>query len=511
MPGIVPLTGIDELTGMPVPMYEPYSTARNKHQKAIDDAGDKERIQRTADIEKRRKYYDGQHDLPLKVMPGEPDKNILVNVYGTSIDRLVKFCRVPKLEVEDGYEEVRNEMGITTKEPNAVQQALNTLLKTSSIADLVPNTLESGSLAGHKFYRIVLPEDGEPSIENPPTLELIDPKYMTVFWHQATRKLLWYRMTWSFGEEVMRQDIVPVAMVTDDVLQQAQNRPDVGVEGWVIIEQKKKARSAGFDVVAVDVWDYPFPPIIDGKLTRRAHEYYGRALIKSFRLQDGINFVASNTGKIIEIHAHPKMMIFGDQLGDEVDMRVDGILDGLDAEARAQQLEMTSDLSSSINFYNVIREAFFNEVGATDPSAVKDKIGAATNFVMRMLFGDQIETTEELRRQQSKMLSEAFRRLLYIIGIEDAVVNVVWPNSLPENREEALKNAETEQRLGTVSKTTLAEELGRDYPSELAQLEAEQSRTIETSTATRLKLAEMGMFSNAPTFNTNGTVVPAMP
>lgn len=496
MPGIVPLTGVDELTGVPVPLYEPYSTARSKHQKAIDEAGEKERQQRKAEIERRQKYYDGQQDLPLKVMPGEPDKNILVNMYGTSIDRLVKFCRVPKLEVEDGYEEVTDERGLTTKQPNAVQQALNTLLAESSIADLVPNTLESGSLAGHKFYRIVLPEDGEPSIDNPPTLELVDPEYMTVYWHQATRKLLWYRMTWSFGDEVMRQDIVPASMVTDDILQLAQNRPDVSVDGWVIIEQKKKQRSAGYDVVAVDVWDYPFPPIVDGKLTRRAHAYYGRALIKSFRLQDTLNFLASNTGKIIEIHAHPKMLLFGDQLGDEVDMRVDGILDGLDETARAQQLEMVSDLSSSINFYNLMREAFFNEVGATDPAAVKDKIGSATNFVMRMLFGDQIETTEELRRQQTKLLSEAFRRLLYIIGIEDATVNVVWPNSLPENREETLKNAETEQRLGTVSKTTLAEELGRDYPSELAQIEAEQSRNVETTAAVRAKMAEMGLFSS---------------
>lgn len=493
MPAIVPEFLTDD-SGYPIPIYQPFTTARNKHQKAIDESGEKERKLRRQDIAKRRKYYDGEHVLPLEVEKPERDHNIIINVYGGAVDRIVKFCRVPDIEVEDGFEKVTSDTGVLVRKPNQIQEALDVLLKESEVADLVPNTLESGSLAGHSYYRIVMPEDGEPTVDNPPHLEMIDPEYMTVFWHGGSRRLLWYRMTWSFGDDVMRQDVVPVSMATDDLLSYAQNATTVREDGWLIVEQKKKNRSAGYEVVAVDVWDYPFPPIVDGKLTRRSVGYYGRPLIKGYRSQDALNFVASNTGKIVYVHAHPKTLLFGDQLGDQVDFRIDGIIDGLDAEARAQQLEMISDLSSSINFYNLIRESFFNEVGMTDPSAVKDKIGAATNFVMRMLFGDQVETATEIRRQQTKLLCEGFRRLLYIIGFEDAAVIAKWPNPLPANREEDLKNAETEDRMKITSKTTLAEELGRDYPSELAQIEAETQREADLLAMTRRIMADRGVF-----------------
>ncbi|QPC82103.1 hypothetical protein G4Y79_20835 [Phototrophicus methaneseepsis] len=490
MPGIVPIMGEDADTGMPVPMYDPNS--RKKQVKAIDEAGDKERVARQKEIDKRQKYYDGDQALPLVVEPGEIDENIIVNVYGLTIDKLVKSSRVPTLEVEGGIEKHTNEDGSITKRKSPEQEALDRLLEETDITELVPNALESSAIAGHCFYRIVLPEEGDVTLDNPPHLELVDPRYVTTFWHMATRKLLWYRLSWTFGDAVMRQDIVPVSMVADDVLSLAENTPDVSIDGWVIIEQRKKSRSAVFEIVAVDTWDYPFPPIVDGKVTRRAHTYYGRPLIKSTRPQDAINLVASNTGRIITIHGHPKMFLFGDELGNEVDMRIDGIIDNLDKEARIEQMEMISDLSSSINFYRMLREAFFTEVGATDPTTVKDKIGAATNFVIRMLYDDQIETVTELRRKQGAMLTEAFRRMLYVIGIEADVMDK-WPPALPENREETLKNAETEQGLKITSDQTLADEIGRDYADELERRRIEQQNAIDEQVEVRRRVAEMGL------------------
>src|SRR6185369_17603799 len=71
-------------------------TQYNPNDKGVNGAGDKERVARQKYIALRWRYYDGDHDKPLKVRVGEKDGNILLNLCGRSVDKTVEFIGVPK-------------------------------------------------------------------------------------------------------------------------------------------------------------------------------------------------------------------------------------------------------------------------------------------------------------------------------------------------------------------------------------------------------------------------------
>jgi hypothetical protein len=441
--------------------------------KKINDSGDNERAERNKMIERAWNYYHGKHDDAL-ASDGDT-KQIILNLERQAIDRVTDMIGMP--------------MMYTSQEGDqALEDLLQAIVELSDFEELVPDVLTAGQIEGHAFLRIIPPANGVISPQNPPMLGHLPAKYVTTYWDMGLfgmqQAALWYRLQWE-DDVKRRQDIVPGILLPDDV------RGGVADDQWVIIEYEYTNRAGGGWVeVARDVWGFPFAPIVDVKNARKPHSYYGQSEVEDTRLQDALNFIATNTGKIIKAHAHPMGFAKGFQPPQET--KIGGVYYIPDPEGDFKLVEMQGDLQSSMNFLAMLRQAFFSEARVTDPAVIKDKIGAATNFTMRMMYSDMIDQVQDKRKRYGRLLSEALRRVLFMMGI-DVEVQAKWGDLLPVNQLELVQRLQVEDALGITSKQMMAEELGRDYEMVVEQKQEESVTDIDRQVGLLTGLAERGV------------------
>lgn len=443
-----------------MPAILPFYDVNNKD---VNDLGMKENQARQKEIGKRWKYYDGDHAKPLKVRPDAKDDNVILNLCGRTVDKTTEFIGVPtRFEIEGGAELEPGASGALEEQTSPEQQTLDELWQ--RVREWTSEVLTSGQISGHNFTRIHQNEDEEW------TYSLLDPRTMTVFWNAGIlRSTLFYRMEWSVGKQMFRQDTVPVWLLNNDRANpwmMGDMRRDGTVtprpEGWKIIEYEQNQRKEWVKL-AEDDWEFSFAPIVDWANHRRPHTYYGQSSLANPSLNDSINFVASNTARIIKYHAHPKTIGVGVDPEKIIPTAVDGFYSVPDG-ADVKNLEMQSDLSSSLNMLNLLKGEFFASQRVIDIASVQDKLGQITNFGVRMMFSDMLSMTDEMRKRYGeKGLGETLRRLLWVQGIElEDRPKAIWDDPLPTNRLELLQSAKIESELGTTSKQTLAKDLGRD-------------------------------------------------
>lgn len=451
----------------------PINAEYKPNDKNVNQIGNTERETRMKEIDRYWKYYDGDHPRWLKPDPKTgQDENLVINLCERSIDKMTEFVGIPKKIMVPA---LKNK--VSDSAANPIQDELDSMWQ--EYRYMTPEILQSGLLGGHSFLKLYIEDDGQAA------MTLLDPRSVSVFW-DATRpkRVLFYRMQWKSGEKNYRQDIVPEQLLQSPVSTRAASSasseevvetalaPMDEITGWRIIDYREWGSS--WRVLGEQEWPYNFAPIVDWPTKKRAHSYYGVSALKGGRtgLNDGVNFIASNTARIIKHHAHPKTFVFGAEL--DAKTEVGGFWDGLDGEARVETLEMASDLVSTMNFMNFLRGEFFSSSRVLDTASVRDKLGNLTNFGVRMLFGDQIEAREEITRLAGDGLAEAFRRMLIVNGqTVEGKLETQWADPLPTDRLELLKGSEIESKLGTTSKETLATDIGRNYESEKEKMAEE--------------------------------------
>ena len=431
--------------------YRPDDPAAKREAKTVDERGDKERRERKALLDRYWAYYDGQHHQPLKVEPGEPNDNVIVNLCAQAIDKEVAFFapKPPKMLLP----------GETPKpgDDSAAQQALDRLWDFNTLDGLIVELAMSGFVGGHTFIKLLMPEDGQP-----PEVAVLDARHVTVFWDAMNvKRVLWYRLQWEVesGNE-RRQDIVPAWLLNEKPEYDARSE-------WVIIEyERTKQTRRQWAEAGRDPWPYPFAPVVQWKNLPAPHQFYGPSDLKHYALNDAVNFTASNTARIIKYHADPKTMVTGADLTDLKATSVGGIY-SLPDGATVNTVEMQSDLASSMNMMDSLRTAFFTQMRVVDWASQKDKVGQLTNFGLRVLFGDMLDMTKGKRRDYGRGLGEVSRRALVMMGFASAEPPTAqWEDPLPRDRKEAVEAAKVEKELGFTSDRTLATDLGRDYDEE---------------------------------------------
>ena len=190
-------------------------------------------------------------------------------------------------------------------------------------------------------------------------------------------------------------------------------------------------------------------------------------------LNDALNFVVSNTLRIIKIHAHPKTMGTGFTAGDVQETAVDSFWTIENPEAKIYNLEMQSDLESSLAVIDLVRTAFWTIGRGLDLSVYKDKIGQITNFALRVLSIRAQHKMGDKRLTYGKMLRSLNSHILEMSGQEAAETVIVWPQPLPEDPKETTAELQTEVAMGVVSRQTASEELGRDWATEQERMRQE--------------------------------------
>lgn len=482
----------------------------NPDNSELEKMAAKERDMRAHAITNYWAWRDGNHPAPFKdkvvrdeqgVILGATRKrsedNIIINDVGQQVDDMTAFVSTPHFSIPANNDSEPDE---------ALEAALQAILEASEFDELGPDSIESGMVAGHFFLRLVEPDNEEPmSIENPPAIAMLDPRNVTVFWDVERAGMknsrLWYRITWSVPGMEKRQDIVPSVMVAEQI---GDVEPGIGgdmpvlygdPDTWTIIESERTtggdaATGAGSKWVEKRraFWPWAFPPIVDGKALRRPHAYYGQSFVGDTGLNNSINFVASNTAKIIRHHAHPKTVVKDAQVealpgSDQfIEIHSDG-----DVPGDVFNLEMMGDLGSSMGFLSFLRSVYYSNRRVVDPMSVREKAGQLTNFGLRTLYRTQIDLAHEIQASAGKVYKRALTLALAMMDYTEAEVMVSWDDVLPVDRKELVESLQVEVDMGLTSKQTASSDIDRDYETEQDR-RAKETQDSQQATANALQL-----------------------
>lgn len=496
------------------------STAFEVFQKALDHFDEKivkkSYHNRVEVMQAAKRYYEGYHHKPLKIEKDQADDNVLINLCRPLIDDgaswLFGFPEAGQIQLQIARmeEEIREDV-----EPGEITEPDQAEIEDErEIFESVSDKLEAvyirsggflffkrmgvrGGIAGHVFLKIV-PATPEQEAEGvAPKVVVLDPQLCSVWQDPADQdEVLGYLIEWVRKEKpkgkkkadyIYRQLAVSTKVFALDeegnYATDENGDPIISEEpGWVVANFKaKKREKPDWELVGGPwAWNWAWSPILEAPNVVAPWGYYGASDLEDVApLNDNINFVASNSSRIIKHHAHPTTVGLGFSAADLVASSVGGLWTINKAEASIQNLEMRGDLESSFGMLNMLVTNFWSIGRGFDVSTMKDRIGQITNFGLRVLAGRALNKMRDKRQTYGWLITELNRRLLDMLGIAGFDTIIKWPDPLPEDPSEKLARAQREIDMGVVSVETIAGELGRSWEEEGPKIMEEKKRKME--------------------------------
>jgi len=315
----------------------------------------------------------------------------------------------------------------------------------------------NGGVCGHAFLKIVPPKmaGGYPRLVN------LSPEYVTVVSDPDDIDLV---LRYIIESPARGPDGEPIAI--------KQTIERIEGDRWTVTDEVSR-NGRQWETRQAIIWPWAWAPVVDCQNLPSPNEYYGLADVEEdvLALNYAINFTLSNVQRIIRFHAHPKTYGTG-FTGQQLKIGIDETII-LPANATLANLEMQSDLTSSIAYYERLKEALHETAHVPEVATGKlDSTGQLSGVALRILYQPLLDRTEQKRLTYGAMLTELFRRLLDMAGYgADNLVTLHWPELVPTNRMEELQAALLEKQLGT-SDDTLLRELGRDPDAEREKRDA---------------------------------------
>lgn len=432
--------------------YDPYCTSDDKARQAcIAGAWD---------------AYRGKFPDPLVVKPKQSNDNVKANRCSTIVDKGVSWL----FGQDDFTIEVEND--------SAAQDKLDEVLKANKLMTLLAKYALFGGIAGHSFIKIV-PSDPIPRlvVQNPEFITVqTDPDDMEVVLSYA----ITYCVVDAKGEKWDKRQIIK-RINTDGIPSLAinQNRDDT----WETTTFMRKANTQGgwVQMGEPEPWSYWWPPIVGNQNLIDPSQYWGKPDLTDdlIQMNRALQFVESNTSRILKWHAHPKTWIKGANAS-QIDVSADGVIGLTSPDAAIGNLEMISDLSSSQSFAEVLRTNMdeCSRVPAVSTGRMADSMrgNQISGIAVKLLFQPLEEKTKSKQQLYGEMIEELCRRILDLLGLGyDHEITIHWPNLLPTDDVTDAQRAMFLDQTGLASKQTLSTELGYDWAHEKEQMDEEAS------------------------------------
>jgi hypothetical protein len=411
-------------------------------------------------------YYNGDHRRTLKVEQGKRDDNVLLNYVGLAVDRSTSrlFSGGVQFQLPEGAE--------------AQQEYIDKVWDLNKREILLFQAGLYGAVFGTPALKIV-PDDITDKYTGKlyPRLVCVYPRYLRIKTDpQNMDKVLEYQIAYSVTSNGLTVEYREIM--------RSEN------ETWVV-EYYEKRGMAMEQLVNVVNWDYDFPPVLHWKNLPSMNNVLGDSEIDDAILtNDHVNFTVSNMSKIIKYHAAPKGTIFGvnaDQVT-AVDSAVGNMLVIPNKDAKMQMIEMESDLASSRNLAQDLQSAVFAQAREVDISMMADKLGALTNFGLRVLYTDALQKNNTKRQLYGDAIKEINRRLLVLANWtmeQSDPGEVVWGSDMPLNFMEEITADKLAIEMGIVDPQTVAmrsiyvDRYGADWETIQAQRQALTPAPIE--------------------------------
>lgn len=405
-------------------------------------------VERKTDLKIRSEYRRGIQRMPLK----SREDSIIVNFTGLIVDRAVSML-FGKPIIFDLPGEV-----------DAPEQLyIDNVWDNNRKSHLLKSLALYGSESGTCFLKI-LPDGSVDREGNPiPRLVALDPATVRMDTkHDDYSDVIRYVIAYAVDEDDDR-------VYHKQVIEKQDNAT------WLITDYQSK-NGDRWAQAGESVWEWEFAPIVHWQNLTEAGTPYGRPDITNdiIDLQDKLNFVVSNTAKIIKYHAHPKT--WGKSIGklNEAHWGVDDMILSDNDNAMIANLEMSSDLGSSLNFIKFMRQTLFDIARSVDIDSLADKLGALTNFGLKVLYQDALSKLEDKRGSYGEGLVQVNHILLELAGMPSDGGQIIWEDYLPANEAELITSLQSDMNMGLVSKQTAARMRGYDWEDEEERLNDEK-------------------------------------
>lgn len=403
-------------------------------------------------LERYQKAWDayfGAFPQALQVKPGASDDNVAVNYVRLIVDKGVSFLF---------GKPVQWELDNNSSERTPAEKWLDECVRVNGGSLLWQKLAVNGGVCGHCYVKIV----PSPQPGGYPRLINLSPEYVTVVCDpddidQVWRYIIQYPAKGTEGERLVVRQVI---------------ERDAGGR-WTVIDEIS-VNEGRWETRQAIQWPWNWPPVVDVQNLPSPNEYYGLADVEEdvLRLNYAINFTLSNLQRIIRFHAHPKTWGQGFSAS-TLKVGVDETI-VLPAGATLQNLEMQSDLTSSIQYYERLKQALHETAHVPEVATGRlESTGQLSGVALRILYQPLLDRTEQKRLTYGGLIVELFRRLLEMAGYGgDNLVTLTWPELLPSNRLEELQAATLSSQLG-VSNDTLLRELGYDPDVEREKRQAD--------------------------------------
>lgn len=418
-------------------------------------------------MKKAWKAYRGKLQDPLKVASNQPNDNVKSNRCSPIVEKGVSFLFGPVLKIEcDDQDFVDGLWGDDDKRM--------TLLSNAAI---------NGGVCGEVFLKLI-PAQGQMKY---PRIVVLDPLLVRIVTAPEDCSLvLAYVIEYpSVGEWQKRQII---ARVDPDGLADIAGEYDLD-DSWKITNYMRKGTTgAWIPYGEPDEWPYPFAPIFCWQNLPNPNEPWGTPDLTDdlIQMNSGLNFTQSNTSRILKFHAHPKTYATG-LSATQINIGVDDLICLPSSDAKLANLEMHSDLSSSLRFADTLR-ADMDEQSRV-PAVALGRLeslpkGNISGVALQLLFQPLIEKTVQKQRLYGSGIRDVTRAAMVVAGkigledYEDYEVTLHWQNLLPVDDLSAAQTALILKQLG-VSNDTILQQLGYDPDAEADKSAEEDAKQLE--------------------------------
>lgn len=399
-------------------------------------------------MRRRWEAYYGKIPPALRVRPGQINDNVRINYARIIVDKGVSFLFGKEIAFE--IDEIQETQAETW---------LDSVWRRSKKMSLLQNAALVGGVTGHVFIKIV-PRDPFPR------LVVLDPETVTVtLAPDDAQQILGYQISFTRVDPKTGKPIGVRQVIERDG------------PFWHITDQVGDLERLNWVTAGEMVWPYAFSPIVDCQNLPAPGEFWGQSDLEDDVIEviRAINFIASNTARIIRFHAHPKTWGRG-FVAKDLKMGVDDTIILPSERAELHNLEMQSDLASSLRYLDVLRQALHEISRVPEVSTGNlDRVGALSGVALQILYQPLVEKTSTKRLLYGDMLIELNRRLLAMGGFgEDLHTTIHWQEVLPSDPMQERQVALIDMQIG-VSKDTLLQRLGYDPDIEAQKKQVESA------------------------------------
>ena len=427
----------------------------------------------TDETQTRRKYYMGDQTKQLRVSRNKTDDNLIVNLVGLAVDRSVSHVLAGGVEFD---------LPGDVETDNPQQDYIDAVYDVNRKQMLLMNAAINGSVFGTGYFKIKPDGLNDPYTALPyPRLIALNPEYLTINCDpQDQERVISYVIEYKIGDTAYRETTRLVGpgdvMINEDGVEFP-----LDATHWLILNEHTDKNSAKWVLDNKQEWPYNFPDIVHWKNLPSLGSVYGSADIDDILgMQDKSNATVSYIQKQVRLQQHKQPWGRGIGKDDVLDVGPDTLIKLRGENAQIGVMDFQTDIAGSLLFSKDLRQTLFDVAREVDITSITDKLGALTNFGLRVLYTDALGKCDTKRMLFGEALLELNRILLVLNGMEGELSRpgeIKWHDPLPVNVLEKFQGQSTELANGTVDKQTIAEENGRDWETIQTRLNDEKAGT----------------------------------